>query len=67
MYVYMYSLLYRHYMHIHRTYVHVYCYMEADTCGVRGVMRVTHIDMRNTSVNCPVPLTQNHMDSGERE
>ena len=45
---------------------YVYCYMEADKCGVRGVMRVAHIDMRNTSVNCPVPLTQNQLDSGER-
>ena len=45
---------------------HVYCYMEADKCGVRGVMRVAHIDMRNTSVNCPAPLTQYQLDSGER-
>ena len=44
----------------------VYCYMEADKCGVRGVMRVAHIDMRNTSVNCPAPLTQHQLDSGER-
>ena len=44
----------------------VYCYMEADKCGVRGVMRVAHIDMRNTSVNCPAPLTQYELDSGER-
>ena len=44
----------------------MYCYMEADKCGVRGVMRVAHIDMRNTSVNCPAPLTQNQLDSGER-
>ena len=45
---------------------HVYCYMEADKCGVRGVMRVAHIDMRNPSVNCPAPLTQYQLDSGER-
>ena len=44
----------------------VYCYMEADKCGVRGVMRVAHINMRNTSVNCPAPLTQYELDSGER-
>ena len=43
----------------------MYCYMEADKCGVRGVMRVAHIDMRNTSVNCPVPLTQYQLGSGE--
>ena len=44
----------------------VYCYMEADKCGVRGVMRVAHIDMKNTSVNCPSPLTQYQLDTGER-
>ena len=44
----------------------MYCYMEADKCGVRGVMRVAHIDMRISSVNCPAPLTQDHLDSGER-
>ena len=45
---------------------YVYCYMEADKCGVRGVMRVAHIDMRNTSVNCPAPLTQNQLNSRKR-
>ena len=44
----------------------MYCYMDADKCGVRGVMRVAHIDMRNTSNNCPAPLTRNQLDSGER-
>ena len=44
----------------------MYCYMEADKCGVRGVMRVAHIDMRNTSVNCPTPLTLYQLDSGKR-
>ena len=44
----------------------MYCYMEADKCGVRGVMRVAHIDMRISSVNCPAPLTQYQLDSGER-
>ena len=44
----------------------VYCYMEADKCGVGGVMRVALIDMRNVSVNCPAPLTQYKLDSGER-
>ena len=32
-----------------------------------GVMRVAHIDMRITSVNCPTPLTQYELDLGERE
>ena len=44
----------------------MYCYMEADKCGVRGVMRVAHIDMRISSVNCPSPLTQYQLNSGER-
>ena len=51
----------------HRISVHhMYCYMKADKCGLRGVMRVAHIDMRNTSVNCPAPLTQYQLDSGKR-
>ena len=44
----------------------MYCYMGADKCGVRGVMRVAHIDMRISYVNCPAPLTQYQLDSGER-
>ena len=40
--------------------------MEADKCGVGGVMRVAHIDMKNTFVNCPAPLTQYELDLGER-
>ena len=46
--------------------IFVYCYMEAAKCGVRGVMRVAHIDMKNTSVNCPSPLTQYQLDTGKR-
>ena len=45
---------------------HMYCYMEADKCGVRGVMRVAHVDMKNTSVNCPSNLTQYQLGTGER-
>ena len=44
----------------------MYCYMEADKCGVKGVMRVAHIDMKDTAVNCPKPLTQYNLDSGRR-
>ena len=44
----------------------MYCYMEGDKCGVRGVMRVAHIDMRNTSVNCPAPLTQYTLNARKR-
>ena len=43
----------------------MYCYMEADKCGVRGVMRVAHI-VRKASVNCPAPLKQYQLDSEER-
>ena len=35
----------------------MYCYMEADKSSVKGVMRVAHINMRSTSVNCPAPHT----------
>ena len=44
----------------HTQYIQVYWCMETDKCGVRGVMRVAHIDMRVSS-----PLTQYHLDSGE--
>ena len=44
----------------------MYCYMEADKCGMKGVMRVAHIDMKNPSVNCPPPLTEHKPDSGRR-
>ena len=40
----------------------MYCYMEADKCGVKGVMRVAH----SSSFNCPAPLMQDQLDSGER-
>ena len=35
----------------------VYCHMEEDKCGVRGVMRVVNIDMTNPEETCPSPLT----------
>ena len=44
----------------------MYCYMEADKCGVKGVMRVAYINMKDPSVNCPSPLTQYELDSGTR-
>ena len=49
-----------------QTYMCTGTCMEAERCGVRGVTRVAHIDIRNTSVNCPTPLTQYALDSGER-
>ena len=35
----------------------VYCNMEEDKCGVRGVMRVVNINMTNPEETCPSPLT----------
>ena len=35
----------------------MYCYMEADKCGVRGMMRVANIDMTSPGETCPSPLT----------
>ena len=43
----------------------LYCYMEADKCGVRGMMRVVNIDMTNPGVTCPSPLTL-YNTSGKR-
>ena len=34
----------------------MYCYMEEDKCGVRGMMRVVNIDMTNPGGTCPSPL-----------
>ena len=34
----------------------MYCYMEADKCGVRGMMRVVNIDMTNPGKTCPSHL-----------
>ena len=35
----------------------MYCYMDADKCGVRGMVRVVNIDMTNPGETCPSPLT----------
>ena len=43
----------------------MYCYMEADKCGVRGMMRVVNIDMTNPGETCPSPLT-NYTANGKR-
>jgi hypothetical protein len=39
--------------------VYVYCHMEEDKCGVRGVMRVANIDMTDPGETCPSSLTLN--------
>ena len=43
----------------------MYCYMEADKCLVRGMMRVVNIDMTNPGETCPSPLT-NYTVNGKR-
>ena len=37
--------------------VRVYCYMKEDKCGVAGVMRVGYLNVTNTTIRCPDPLT----------
>ena len=43
----------------------MYCHMEEDKCGVRGVMRVVNINMTNPEETCPSPLTL-YMANGMR-
>ena len=43
----------------------MYCHMEEDKCGVRGVMRVVNINMTNPEETCPSPLTL-YMANGTR-
>ena len=43
----------------------LYCYMEADKCGVRGMMRVVNIDMTNPGETCPSPL-RNYTVNGKK-
>ena len=43
----------------------MYCYMKADKCGVRGMMRVVNIDMTNPGETCPSPLT-NYTVNGKK-
>ena len=45
--------------------VHVYCHMEEDICGIRGVMRVALLNMTDTQVKCPFPLILTNQ-SGKR-
>ena len=47
-----------HHSNLNRGIVRVYCHMESDICGVAGVMRVAFLNMTDTRVNCPYPLTQ---------
>ena len=47
-----------HHPNWNRGIVRAYCHMESDICGVAGVMRVAFLNMTDTTVNCPYPLTQ---------
>ena len=46
-----------HHSNLNRGIVRVYCHMEPNICGVAGVMRVAFLNMTDTTVNCPYPLT----------
>ena len=46
----------KHRPNLNKGIVRVYCHMEDDICGVRGVMRVANLNMANTSAHCPYPL-----------
>ena len=35
------------------SYIHVYCYMKDDLCGMGGLMRVAYINMTGSSASCP--------------
>ena len=37
-------------------FLRVYCHMDDDICGIRGVMRIAHLNMTDSSSRCPVPL-----------
>ena len=46
-----------HHSNLNRGIIRVYCHMEPDICGVAGVMRVAFLNMTDTTINCPYPLT----------
>ena len=47
----------RHQPNQNNVIVEVYCHMEGDICGIRGLTRVAHLNMSDPSVNCPPQLT----------
>ena len=46
----------RHHPNQNNVIVEVYCHMEGDICGIRGLTRVAHLNMSDPSVNCPSGL-----------
>ena len=46
----------RHQPNWNNVIVEVYCHMEGDSCGMRGLIRVAHLNMSDPSVNCPRQL-----------
>ena len=51
----------RNYDILHR----VYCHMEEDICGIRGLTRVAYLNMNDSNSTCPSPLI-NTTQSGKR-
>ena len=47
----------RHQPNQNNVIVEVYCHMEGDICGIRGLTRIAHLNMSDPSVNCPPQLT----------
>lgn len=43
----------------------MYCYMDEDKCGVKGVMRVVYMNTKDPGYTCPSPLTT-YTASGKR-
>ena len=46
----------RHQPNQNNVIVEVYCHMEGDICGMRGLTRVAYLNMSDPSVNCPPQL-----------
>ena len=55
----------RHQPNQNNVIVEVYCHMEGDSCGMRGLIRVAHLNMSDPSVNCPRQLITS-TQSGKR-
>ena len=47
------------------SYIHVYCYMKDDLCGMSGLMRVAYINMNRTNATCP-PYLETFTSSGKK-
>ena len=54
-----------HQLTFHELFHYVYCHMEEDYCGLRGMTRVTFWNMNNTLARCPLSLIPT-FQSGKR-